>query len=326
MGRRRQGPTGPLPFSRPPRFGPKWQPSHPSHAPLAHAPRGGYAAAASPPTGLTRQPSPNPLSLSPPLYPPLAQNPSLPHAAPLPAPGSPAAAAHRPPVVSPGPLPFFLPPCPFFPFPSARGIPTRRSPGPASWRSAARPWRLGPTARSAPASPALGARPSSSSPRLGAALRPPCPPAVRLGQRLAMARQRASARSPWRGPWHARPRPRRSSAVAPGAAPGVLRRPALAAGAWSWPRRGFGAVRSLARLGVLLARLVRGNARRGLLAWLACDVAAWRAPWRPSSLTTARAACSWRPARRVAARPRRVRSNTSLVCAAAVRCLVRSLA
>jgi hypothetical protein len=63
--------------------------------------------------------------------------------------------------------------------------------------------------------------------------------------------------------------------------PSVLRRPALAAGARPWPRRGFDAVRS--------------PARRGLLVWLARDVAAWRAPWRPSSLATARATCSWRP-------------------------------
>jgi hypothetical protein len=80
--------------------------------------------------------------------------------------------------------------------------------------------------------------------------------------------------------------------------PGILHRPTLTAGAWPWPRRGvgavrspalaacvrpwprrgFGAVRSPAQLGGLLAWLTRGNARRGLLAWLARDVVAWRAP------------------------------------------------
>eukprot|EP00267_Zea_mays_P048357 XP_020400921.1 uncharacterized protein LOC109942790 [Zea mays] len=36
-------------------------------------------------------------------------------------------------------------------------------------------------------------------------------------------------------------------------------------------------------------------ARHGLFAWLGRDVAAWRAPGRPSSLAAARALCSWRP-------------------------------
>jgi hypothetical protein len=63
--------------------------------------------------------------------------------------------------------------------------------------------------------------------------------------------------------------------------PGVLRRAALAAGARPWPRRGFGAVHS--------------PARHGLLAWLARDVAVWLVPWRPSSLAAVRATCSWRP-------------------------------
>jgi hypothetical protein len=72
-------------------------------------------------------------------------------------------------------------------------------------------------------------------PRLGAALRPPCPP----WRRGSPARDRDPARP----------------------TPDVLRSPA----------------------------------RRGLLAWLGRDVAAWRAPWRPSSLAAVRATCSWWP-------------------------------
>jgi hypothetical protein len=41
--------------------------------------------------------------------------------------------------------------------------------------------------------------------------------------------------------------------------------------------------------------VLRSPARRGLLAWLDRDIAAWRAPWRPSSLAAARATCLWRP-------------------------------
>jgi hypothetical protein len=103
-------------------------------------------------------------------------------------------------------------------------------------------------------------------PRLGAALRPSCPP----WRRGSPACDLGAAR-PWR--------PELSRDV--WRVPGVLCRPALAAGARPWPRRGFGAVRS--------------PARHGLLAWLAREVAAWRAPWRPSSLAAARATCSWRP-------------------------------
>jgi hypothetical protein len=111
--------------------------------------------------------------------------------------------------------------------------------------------------------------------------------------RLGPAPAPSSARPSWRGlraPARGWPRHGsagwRGSAMAAGArpwrparAPGVLRRPALAAGARPWPRRGFGVVRSPARLGGLLARLAR-------------DVVAWRAPWRPSSPAVARAACS----------------------------------
>jgi hypothetical protein len=41
--------------------------------------------------------------------------------------------------------------------------------------------------------------------------------------------------------------------------------------------------------------VLRSPARHGLLAWLGRDVAAWRAPWHPSSLAAARTTCSWRP-------------------------------
>jgi hypothetical protein len=97
-------------------------------------------------------------------------------------------------------------------------------------------------------------------PWLGAALRPPCPP----WWRGSPDRDLGAAR-PWRSELG-----RDAQRV-----PGVLRRPALAAGARPWPRRGFDAVRS--------------PARHGLLAWLARNVAAWHAPWRPSSLAAARA-------------------------------------
>jgi hypothetical protein len=103
-------------------------------------------------------------------------------------------------------------------------------------------------------------------PRLGTALRPPCSP----WRRGSPTRDLGAAR-PWR-PELGRDARR---------VPGILRRSALAAGARPWPHRGFGAVRS--------------PARHGLLAWLDRDVAAWRAPWRPSSLAAARATCSWRP-------------------------------
>jgi hypothetical protein len=169
--------------------------------------------------------------------------------------------------------------------------------------------------RGAPGLPAVVAWPAR--PRLGVALRPPCS----LWRRGSPARGSAwPCAGPARRGGVARPpvtsarlcHGGRSSAVALGAVPGVLHRPALATGARPWPRRGFGTVRS--------------PARRGLLAWLARDVAAWRAPWRPSSLAATHAACSWRPSRHVASRPRCVRSNTSLACAAAVRGIVRLLA
>jgi hypothetical protein len=103
-------------------------------------------------------------------------------------------------------------------------------------------------------------------PRLGAALRPPCP-----SWRRGLPARDLGAAQPWR------PELGRGTRRVPG----VLRRPTLAAGARPWPGRGFGAVRS--------------PAWRGLLAWLTRDDAAWRAPWRPSSLAAACATCSWRP-------------------------------
>jgi hypothetical protein len=156
--------------------------------------------------------------------------------------------------------------------------------------ASARPWR-GDTARPRPVR--SGARTPLPCAQLGA-------PARGWPQR-GSARWRGSAMAAGARPWR------------PARPPGVLRRPALAAGARPWPRRGFGAVRSPARLGGLLARLAR-------------DVVAWRTPWRPSSPASARAACSWRPTRRVASCMRHVRSSNSLTCAAAVCGLVRSLA
>jgi hypothetical protein len=94
VGRRRRGPALPL---APPRFGPKWRPSRtPPHPPRAA--RDGYAAAASPSAGPTRQPSPNPpFSLSSPLPPRTIS--SLPYLAPLPCP--PPACPTPPPVTRP---------------------------------------------------------------------------------------------------------------------------------------------------------------------------------------------------------------------------------
>jgi hypothetical protein len=121
--------------------------------------------------------------------------------------------------------------------------------------------------------------------------------------------------------------------VAPPPRPRV-RRPALAAGARPWPRRGFGAVRSPARLGGLLVRLAR----------VACPR---QRPARPRGLPTAApgAVCSrGSPAtsRRGAPPgvPARLRQPARLACgglrcawqpvrdvfAAAIRGLVRSLA
>jgi hypothetical protein len=105
------------------------------------------------------------------------------------------------------------------------------SPARGSARPCARPWRGG-AARLPPARPASG---------LGAAARA-CRGAIPARPPVTTARLGHGGRS---------------SAVASGAIPGVLRRPALAASARPWPRRGFGAVRSPARLSGLLARLAR---------------------------------------------------------------------
>jgi hypothetical protein len=156
---------------------------------------------------------------------------------------------------------------------------------------------------------------------------PPLPPRVRgpaPALRVAWARQRGlpargsarpCARPARRGGALAHPRPGstrlshggRNSAVAPGAAPTSCAGPP-----WLLAR-GHGLAAASARCAAPSgsaacsrsspAWLAHGNARRGLLAWLARNVVAWRPPWRPSSLAAARAACSWRPARRVAARP-----------------------
>jgi hypothetical protein len=137
-------PSWPLPFSRPP---PLWaQVAAQPHTPPASPERGARTVTTPPPLSLWAPPVSPPqtplLSLLP-STPPHDLLPPLPRAAPLPAPGLPDAAARHPPVVSPGS---------------------------AFWRSAARPWRLGSPARSAPASPALGAPPSSSRPRPGPGL------------------------------------------------------------------------------------------------------------------------------------------------------------
>jgi hypothetical protein len=131
--------------------------------------------------------------------------------------------------------------------------------------------------------------------RCGGAVRPPCPPWWRGSPARGSARPcaRPARRGGVARPW--RPELGRGARCVPG----VLRRPTLAAGTRPWPRHGFSAVHS--------------PARRGLLAWLAHDVAVWRAPGVPARL-------------RQPARLARGGLFRSLVCAAVVRGLVCSLA
>jgi hypothetical protein len=273
------------PTSRPSRLAAQPWPSRPRRPLAPHArPRRvrlGTAAASPLRAPLVSFPLPKPLSLSSPL-PLLARSPPSPTSRRSPA--RPRLARRRRPSPArgePRPPPFLPPPHPFFP--------ARRSPGPASWRSAARPWWLGSPSRSAPASPALGAPPlprvcgpapalraalarrrglpaRAARPLHGAALRPPCSPWRRGSPARGSARPCAL---PAVAAWLARPRPRRGSTMAAGARPWRPARPRrlapdLAAGARPWPRRVFAAVRS--------------PGPRGLLAWLARDVEVWRAP------------------------------------------------
>jgi hypothetical protein len=147
--------------------------------------------------------------------------------------------------------------------------PPRRGRGPAMARSrrpdAALPPPPLPRVRSGPTPARRGARPGPGSPSLRDTPAQPDLVMVRPYARLrcggAVRPPAASARLGHGG---------RSSAVAPGAAPGVLRRPALAVCVRPWPRRGFGAVRSSARLGGLLARLARVACPRQRRARFAC--------------------------------------------------------
>jgi hypothetical protein len=361
VGRRRCGPARPL---APPRI------------PRARR-ADGCATAASSPVGPTHQPSPNPPFLSPPLYPPPRTTP------PPTSRRSPAcprlAQRRRSSVVSPAPsLSSSPPPRPFFLFPCFRGILAQRSPGPASWRSAAQPWRLGPPARSAPASPALGA-PSLSRARPQPRLAQPRPHLTRrLNPGPARPRPRRPAQlrrvpPPRRGRGQAMARPRSpTSGMARLWCGGVVRPPCPL---WRRGSPARGSARPCAR-----------PARRGGVAHLPCPL--WRRgspardlgaarPWRPeldfgarrgprrpaptrpgcwcaamapprlrhgAQPRPARFARVARPRRRgvarplasqlacgnprgllVAARPRRVRSNTSLACTTEVRGLVHSL-
>jgi hypothetical protein len=204
------------------------------------------------------------------------------------------------------------------------GVPSWPRRGGAAHPPLARPAPgLGTTARARlpfparpPATPAwLGHGGRSSAMASGAT--PGVPRSPPLAAWLRRGRSSRGARL-WRAtpPWLARSSPSRPrhgwwrGAVAPprlrrGAQPRPARRPARTA-----RPRGLPAVAP----GVVCSRgspawLARGSARRGLLAWLTRDVAVWSAPWCPSSPAAAHAACFWRPTRRVAAHPRRVRSS-----------------
>jgi hypothetical protein len=234
------GPTGPLPFScpPPPALGPSGGPAAPPPLP-SRAPR----AAVTPPPPLPLRappvsPSSNPLSLSPPLYPPARsppsptsrRSPARPRLArrrrPSPARGEPrlgvlalggaAMAARLSGAVGPGLARPRRPPSSSRPRPGpglARGFGAAAQPArprnlTPAWRDLARgfgavarcacPARRGGVARLsaarrslAPALPAVAAW--LACPRLGAALRPPCPP----WRRGSPARDLGAAR-PWR--------------------------------------------------------------------------------------------------------------------------------
>jgi hypothetical protein len=212
--------------------------------------------------------------------------------------------------------------------PAAPGSSGAACPPAAPARPCARPWRLA-RPRSAPASPALGAPPfllaSAGQPRPcarhGAAARPVRPWLARPwsgpGPARGMAQRRSSPAPGSAVAARARPRrpappvrlPCRLARAAPrppaawhGLAPALLAvaawlaRPRLGAAlrppCMPWRRGSPARDRGPARP---TPDVLRSPARRGLLAWLDRDVAAWRAPWRPSSLAAALATCSWRP-------------------------------
>jgi hypothetical protein len=288
----------PIPPALGPSGGPAAPPSLPSRAPRA-------AVAPPPPlllVGPTRQPLPQTPFLSPLIFSHDAHS-FLPLRIPLPqlAPTSPVHVSVAPTVVSPRPP--LLPPPSLPPFPCSRGIPVRWSPGPVSWRSAARPWRLGPPALSAPASPALGA---------------PLPLRVRATRPRPCTRHGAAA-------WPARPRP------SPGLTRGVARRRGLPTrgSARHCTRHGATACPARPRLGPGLARGVarrrglptRGSARpcvrHGAAAQLACPrLAASRAVPSRSRSAPMRALLAWNAALPDAACPRDSPTACSLLAAA----------
>jgi hypothetical protein len=258
---------------------------------------------------------------------------SLPYLAPLPCP--PRLARHcRPSPVrgEPWPPPF-LPPPPPAPTTSRRGGAPTRCPGARRLGPPARSAPASP-ALGAPLPPRIcGPAPA---PVLRAAWRggAACPPAVRPrpcalhsaavqlacpwlgrgGRSSAMAPRpcgfpavsRPRGTLPAMAAWLARPRlgmalrpPWRRGSLARGLArpaPGVLRRPSLAAGARPWPHRGFSVVRSPARLGGLLARFAR-------------VAFPWQRPTRSARVARPRRRGAWQPVRNVFAATTRSRAQ-----------------